>query len=442
MLVLIVLVLALNVAHLRAYDYISPFDEYAHVDSVDRGSRGQVIVQPDDQLGQETLREVACRGSEFIPALPRCRPGRYDPTEFVYRGWNQASAHSPWYYVATGLGVRALRALPGPGGLVTWARVLGSAWLLLGLYLTLRAADGLGLPRGPTLAALVMVAAVPAVLHASTTVNPDTSGMVGGAAVLLAVLAWERDGRSLWLPALGAFVCATLDTTNAVAVIAAAAYLGLRALDARREPGETSQTNETSETSETSEGVRTPGDHLRAVLAMGAGAGVGVFGWKAVYALLTPRVDLSGHPSQRIFDVDHLELETVVGRDTVFGIFPPFEGHVPTVLGNTAYLTFVGAAVLVAIGALLSVTFGARLSERVGTLGAATLIGLLVSAPVLVLYNYVADGLYFPILTRQALSAVPALALVIASVATRRPGRVLVTGVAVGLYATALGALL
>src|SRR5688572_16524706 len=191
MLVLAALVTVLNLVHVNKYTVISPFDEYAHIDSMIRGSDGQVLVQPDDQLTQETLQEVACRDSEEVE-FPRCGAERYDPTDFTYKGYNQATSHSPYYYVITGLAARVLRAPPPTDSLVTWARVLGTAWLLLGFYFALRAADLLGLPHLPVALALLMFAAVPPVIHATNTVNPDATGVVSGAAALLAVLSWER----------------------------------------------------------------------------------------------------------------------------------------------------------------------------------------------------------------------------------------------------------
>ena len=427
MITLVGLVLVLNLVHVHAYTLISPFDEYAHIDSVARGAHGQVLVQPDDELGQDTLREVACRGSEFT-GFPRCRPGQYDPERFVYRGWNQASSHSPYYYVITGTGVRVLRAPPTGGGIVTWARILGSAWLLVGFYLVVRAAEYLGVRRGPLALVLIMTAAAPAVLHSSTTVNPDAAGIVGGGAVLLAALAWEKGARSLWALALGAFVCAALDTTNVVGVIVVLGYLGLRAIASYR--------------GDATGDARAGTSYLRALPVVAGSAFAAIFGWKLMYNLLAHNVDLSNHPSRKLFDVDTLDIGTVLGRDTVFGIFPPLDGYVPSVLDNAAYLAFVSAAVLVVTGALLAVSFRLKLSDPLSTLGLATLVALLVSAPVLVLYNYFADGLYFPILTRQALSAVPAVALVTASMASFKVGRAVLAIVALGLYVSAVATLI
>src|SRR6266508_3844857 len=63
MLVLGVLILILNGLHVHAYSVISPFDENFHIDQLIRSSRLE-LVQPDDATTQESLDEVACRGTD------------------------------------------------------------------------------------------------------------------------------------------------------------------------------------------------------------------------------------------------------------------------------------------------------------------------------------------------------------------------------------------
>src|SRR5215216_4052758 len=64
MLILTAFVVLLNGLHVHSYTVISPFDENAHIDRLIRSSRFE-FVQPDDQMSQESLHEVACRGSEI-----------------------------------------------------------------------------------------------------------------------------------------------------------------------------------------------------------------------------------------------------------------------------------------------------------------------------------------------------------------------------------------
>ncbi|MCI0637231.1 MAG: hypothetical protein L0206_25445, partial [Actinobacteria bacterium] len=229
MLVLAVLLLLVNVMHVKEYAFLSLFDETQHVDYVLRAADGQIVVQPDDELRQDTLREAACHGSQRFD-FPECGRDRYDPDDFLWRGLNSAAGHSPYYYFVTAQAANGLSAIPAaPDNLVTWSRLLGTAWLLLGCYLTLRIADLLDVKRGLTVVALLLAAMTPVLLHASTTVNPDATAFAGGALLLLAALAWER-GRSLLLLGAAAFACAAFDPTNSVALILVFLYFGLRAI--------------------------------------------------------------------------------------------------------------------------------------------------------------------------------------------------------------------
>src|SRR6266511_2787444 len=201
MLLLTLAVLVLVVATSRTESRVSAVDEREHIDHLIRAAHGDV---PRDgvTLSQETLHELCSRGSEYIE-WPRCKPGRLDPADYAVGGVNVA-ADTPFYYLVTGPAARLLRAIsPGWESLVTWGRVLGAAWLLAGFYLILRIGDRLDVPRWHLASALVLVAALPIVLTASTTVTPDASAIVVGAGGLLAALTWERTDQVRWLVVAG-----------------------------------------------------------------------------------------------------------------------------------------------------------------------------------------------------------------------------------------------
>jgi hypothetical protein len=430
MLILGVLILILNGLHVHAYSVISPFDENFHIDRLIRSSRFE-FVQPDDQTSQESLDEVACRGTDDVAApWPPCTKGRYDAKEFSYNGWNAASGNSPYYYVLTGGAARALRALPGAHSIVTWGRILGSLWLLIGVYFVVRVAEYFSVRRLPLVFGVLLVVASPSLLHASNTINTDASAFAAGAAVLLAGLAWERSRAPLWLLAVAAAACASLDNTNALGVAIVLFYFLVRAV--------TSQRRESSEAPH----VRPRRDYLVAGLVAAGSAVLAVLAWRGVYLVLAHHVDLSNAPQIKTFHVDHLDLKMVLGKDTLFGVFPPLNGYVPPVLGTTAYQLFTEAAVLLTVGLLIAAFLRARLSDRLAALGLATTAALIVTPAMFVIYNYVFGSLYFHILPRNALAALPAIAIVAAAVPRTRVGVAVLGIVAVGLYGSAAIALL
>ena len=427
MLIIGVLILILNGLHVHAYTVISPFDENFHIDQMIRSSRLE-FVQPDDATTQESLDEVACRGTDDVAPWPPCKKeGRYKPEEFSYKGWNGASSAPPYYYIATGVTARMLRA-PDGKSIVTWGRALGSLWLLVGVYFVVRAAEYFAVRRLPLLLGVILVVASPSLLHATNTINSDGSGFVCGAAVLLAGLSWERRRAPLWVLGVAAVFCASFDSANALGVVVVLFYFLARAVASHRQ--------------KLADGVRPWREYLVAGLVAAAGAAMTVLSWRVVYQFLSHDVDLSQSPSVVGHRVDHLDLKMLFGKQTLFGIFPPVFGYVPPILATTAHSLFTQAALILVGGLLIAAAVRTTLADRVSALAAATVAALIITPVIFVIYIYVGSSQYFPIGPRNALTALPAVAIAVAAGARNRFGIALLGIVAVGLYLSTAVALL
>jgi hypothetical protein len=446
MLLLSVIVVVLVVPTARTVSGISLIDEREHIDNMLRGSHGR-IGHPGQQLTQETLRELCARGraAPFIPnyapvaPFPACpSSGRLDPAAFAYKGVN-TSTQDPPYYLVTGLTARALRALtPGWESLVTWARVLGAAWLLAGMYLVLRLGDLLEIDRKPLVAALVFVAALPTQLHAETTVNPDAMAFLAGAAILLAGLAWERGRANIaWLVTVST-IAVWLDRANAVALVIVFAYLALRAWRGARG------------------GARERPSWTR-VVAAGAAvavAAVAVVGaWQAVERRLRPETAQTAQASEpgKVFPAESTPIRTggfpfdsAFSGESLFGMLPPVQDIAPPVARSTGdnavwYRTFSAAASAAIVGVLGAGLFGFSGTDRVRALAAATLLALVLTPVFNHIYNYFVNDYFVATVPRFGLSALPAIALVFAAIASRsKTAYVILIGLAAGIYATAL----
>ncbi len=282
-----------------------------------------------------------------------------------------------------------------------------------------------------TFLALVLVIATPVVLHASTTVNPDATAFTVGALVLLAALAWERGG-SLWLLGAAAFVCAALDPTNSLALMLVLIFFGLRVLT-HSSPAET-------------EPARNPRSYLGAALVVVGAALLAVFSWNFLYDRLADNQGvLALNPNHSHYLIDGLRLDWLIGREALFGNFPPVyafpnvAGVVPEELQTMPRDIFTAAGGFFMIGAVFAVVMGAiRRIGRFSALAIAILVSLIVASPALILYNYISSDIYFFIPTRMLLSLVPALAIVTAGVCTGRLPRIVLTVCAVGLYLAAV----
>jgi hypothetical protein len=317
---------------------------------------------------------------------------------------------------------------PAGNSIVNWGRVLGSLWLLVGIYFVVRAAEYFDVSRLSLLIGIALVIATPSLLHASNTINSDITSFAGGAAVLFAGLAWERRRAPLWLLAVAAAFCASFDSTNALGVVVVLFYFLVRAIASYR--------------GVLIEALRPWRHYLVAGAVAAVSAGLAVLSWRVIYELVSHDVDLSKTDQVRAFRIDHLELGQVLGKDTLFSVFPPVSGYVPPTLTTSAYSLFTEAAVILIGGLLIAAALRTTLGGRLSAVGVATVAALILTPVMFVTYNFVSASQYFPILPRNALAAFPAIAIVAAAVPRTRLGVALVGVVTLGLYLSAGAALL
>jgi hypothetical protein len=424
MLLLAVLVVTLNAVHVHRYTKVSPIDEVFHLDSLIEGSRLHVV-QEGDQLTQGAMREIACHGSD-VRTFPPCGLPHYQPSDFAWKGYNEASGHTPFFYMATGLAARLLRAVTPVKGMMTWGRLLGSLWVLAGFYLILRIGSLLRVNRWSLVLALVLVAGAPAMLHAYTTINPDVTALPAGALVTLAAVAWERRVWRLWTLPATALVCVALDPTNVLVVLLVLVYFAVRMVSGLVGVALADR--------------RSWRDYLLGGGLAAVGPVVAMVGWRLVVALQAS-VDWSGSPQEVAQKVTHLAPEQYRGADAFFAIFPPILGYIPPGLTTISRQIFALAAMYVVIAALIGPLLRLDLANRAAVLTLATTVTVIAAGPLLVLQNYVVNRTYFPIGNRYGLSLLPAIAIVLASTTQSRLGRCILGFVSIGLYLTTLRAL-
>ncbi|MGH2692272.1 MAG: hypothetical protein ACRDHM_07180, partial [Actinomycetota bacterium] len=277
----------LVVAHAAAYRPLSPFDEGVHFDYVIKASRGE-IVNRGEKLGQEAMREIACRGMDLKGLLlPPCDAPRFEPEAFPGEGFSSAEIHPPVYYGITGLLARGLVDARIAPDMFAAARLAGILWLGLGLLIIWYTGKEFGVATAPLAVVVAAVAATPTLLHASATVTNDITGVVAGGLLVWVTLRWERGSSPLWLLGVVAFLALALKTTNGLAVGLCALYLLLRG----RPPDESIRARRSN----------------RAGIAMLLGsAALSLVAWVVIHALVATPVDIpTDDPSGglRLFDV-------------------------------------------------------------------------------------------------------------------------------------------
>jgi hypothetical protein len=436
MLLLLGLVLVLNVTTAMRVDRVSRIDEQYWIDHLLHGADFS-IDRPGVPILQETVREKCERGmeDEFVPA---CKKGHMKPAQYGYWHGLNITSNEPHYFFVTGLTARLLRATPidlPPGdSLVTWARLLGSAWAMAGLYCIVRIGEILAIRRRLLLVACTLIIATPALLHANTIVTPDATALLAGAAVLLAALSWERRGTPLWLFALVAIVAAAFNDKNGVGVVLVLLYVGIRALASRLRDGSDDVD------------LRRWQDYALAAGVLVVALFLANRGWDRLYSWITtswfetpPLRSVENNPIQISYGNRDIGFWHLFGPTTVFMMFPPFQDIAPPIERlHPLYQVVWKLAEYVAIGAMLAVALRDKLASKLSTLGFATLGTLLVSPTLVVIYNQVEGGSFDQPVWRYGLAALPALTIVIAAAARSRFATWGISALAAWLYVSAL----
>lgn len=398
--------------HLQAYPTFSPIDERQHVDYLYRITRGELL-RMGEQIGQETLRDEACRGLDwdlFTP--PPCHPNRpYNPDIFPNLGYNSAHIHPPTYYFLTSVVAKSFRATGISRNFVSSARLAGGLWLGLALVLFWYAARELQISRVNRIVGSALLATTPTVIYASSTVNPDSMALLAGAALLFTTLVWERKrGRTVLLLPVMAALAVGLKVTNILAVAAGAAYLLVRWWHGRKAEG--------------IEPARERGYLAAASYVAGAGIAT-TFLWMLLHTML---VRVPFDPAIELYKVDGLSLNAVLSQMLAM-VTPVKDAWLSPFFRTDAVNLILQLVNLSLVAAVFGAVFyGRRKSPRTAVATAGGLV-ILFAGMALTVFNYFFNSRTFAgIPARYGISVLPFLFIALAS-ALRRPVVTWVAGV-------------
>lgn len=232
---LVLVSVAISVLGVVRAPAFSALDEATHADYVWRMATGN-IPAAGSELAPEVLAEWSCRAQDNIEGfLPPCG-NEVAAEEYPGAGLNYNFPHPPLYYAISALIVRAIEFTPIEASFIDVVRLTGAAWLaaaLVALYLVLRSWS---VSRAMALGAGVLLAAVPAVAHASSIVTNDAPAALSGVLalwVLTRVALHEKHG---WvLPTALTLAVAATKLMTAIAMISVAVVVAALAIgDLRR----------------------------------------------------------------------------------------------------------------------------------------------------------------------------------------------------------------
>jgi hypothetical protein len=224
---LLLVAIALVGLHVHTYTKVGPIDELQHIDYL---YKSPAIVAMGDRVGQDAMRQEACRGIDapFVPP-PCSSTAHYDPNSFQVRGYNTAAINTPLYYTLTKAVAVPLESIGGIDDLVTAGRLVGGLWLGLGLVLAYAAGRRLAIARLPLTATLTALACSSTILYRAATITPDAMDVAVGAGVFLTFLYWEHAPTRRWpLLVLVSTIVLLIKMTNVIVLFAMGIYMMIR----------------------------------------------------------------------------------------------------------------------------------------------------------------------------------------------------------------------
>lgn len=403
-----VVVVAFNWLHVGAYQTLSPVDEFQHVDYLYKAGKGQMVGR-GDLVGDEAMHEEACRGVDAPGFEMPCKPiGSYHPSQFQEGGQNTAYIHSPVYYFATAWMGKAVVKVTPIDNLFKAARLLGPLWVLPALLLMVPTMRRLGANLVARTAAGVLAVTFPTVLHATSTVNPDATALLGGALVLcvpvLLAGRWRRPGGRV-VDGLAAAASMALKPSNLVVLIAGAwMRVDLSVGPARVDDRESDPDGRPAFRSAVSRSVS-------AVLPMLLGAGV----VSAVMLVVQARL-ASSDPDDIMmlhrYTVEAFPWEPFAQSFLSTGQFSA-AGESSNYLAPFLRLPFVVvSSAVIGFGSLVLTVAAALRTDRTAAIARSVLIATLLGGPALIAVNFILQGIFVYIPVRYYMSLIPGVVVV------------------------------
>jgi hypothetical protein len=405
--------------HIHAYTALSP-DEPHHVDYVYRLLDGQVPASGDRWV-PATDEVVSCRTID-APGTAVARCGSRSPTGGSDRGLTTAFHQTPVYYLVPAAAVLLGSALDLPVEDVDLMRATGPLWLLVALWLLWLLWRDSGVLWQTRIGLSVALTAAPVVLLAQASVTNTASALTAGAAVTLATVHWDRGRVGLWLPVGTIVLALLLKATNLAVVLAACAFVLVRAVQI--DPGPSPSPWRAALSRRT----------LLFVGSSGLASAVVGLGWWAISRsrATTDERLIPRNASLTVTNFDLGWLATAAGA-LISPLRPEFYQSVFTGSGAAVVV-----GTLVDVGVLVLCVVGAVRSEpgsTVRALAASTGVAALAAGPVLTVAQYLVSGIHSPVPAHYGFSLVPAL-LVIAGTAVRtRLGGIALAAAGLLLYA-------
>ncbi len=419
--VLVVAAIGITTLHAARHPEMSPVDELQHIDYLFKAPQ---IVRSGEKVGQDAMREQACRRLPAWPQTEACSTVTvYDPEDFQESGSNTAAIYTPLYYTVTKAVALPITAVTGVG-LVTAGRLVGGLWLACGLVMTLLAARRLGAAPSTATGLLLATAAVPTVLYPAATITPDAAALLCGAGLLWSVLWWqESPSRRWWLPAVLSGLVVAVKALNILVVVLLALYVLVRAVvtEVRRRRAAPDDTA-VARADVPAPSTPTPAQSAVLIGAMSAAALALAVGY-ILYVGATAVASSDGVSMTEGSRTDAFPLVQTVEHLGIFlRVF--YDAGSVNVLGPVGQLNQQTLALIVFGATFAALLVARRISTDLRLLALSLVVIGTIGAPLIIAFTFFSQGIFVPIPGRYALTLIPVGVAVAAATLRDRPARI------------------
>ena len=422
--------------HIARYTELSPIDELRHLDYSMRASSFE-LPKLGDLLSQDAMRVEACRGIDRVIEWtdPPCDSKVFDPVRFRDDGYQTASPHPPTYYLGAGWFARAAEAIGLSDSFVDPARVFSALLFAAGLMAAFAAGRMARVRAAPLLAALTFVPVMPAALHASSTVNPDSTAILVGALVMLIGLAWERGRLPLWTLAVAGVLAGGTKVTSLLAVAVMAGLFLVRARpvtlartwSARRRAANANETDSAPPYPPADDDIspRRPLEYAMALPVM-VGSGLLVSGVWITFDRMRATIDPILVPQKQFLASHGIPGPFIVfAPSNVFSWLPPWNGYDPVRFTSPYVLDVRNLMMFVFAGAVLMAALQVNRGNALTIFAFGCVVAALVGGPTFVVMNAAISDVLAGPEARYGLSLVPFIVAIAASFARNKIGTTL-----------------
>jgi hypothetical protein len=220
---------------IHANKELSPVDEGAHLDYVDRVADGEIPRQ-GQRLRHSTLRTIACRRVAIAGfKTPPCRQAVLRHAEFPGGGYQYEAQQPPTYYAITVPLRWVMQNVVRIRDHVDATRAASAIWLTVGLLLLWCAGRLMDVSPAALGAGLLLLVTAGPIIFYHATVSNDATAITSAGVITFAAATAHRHRRSampIWLFAAG-FFAAACKSTNVLPAAAISALFAVAAVRGR-----------------------------------------------------------------------------------------------------------------------------------------------------------------------------------------------------------------